>query len=149
VSGDVLRQALLETSSSLGEPFASILGGVDQVEKNQNTIVVTRPAVAEVNVSGARLRMLPELRLSINLACNSPRIKNQSRQVSGITDSSKRQLGAYKELRIGIGWHDSAHDLPRLGRVGVSVGFPCSGDLSSSYLLLSVVRLLVRGDATS
>jgi hypothetical protein len=76
VSGNVLRQSLQESSISLGEPFASILGGIDQIEKNQNTVLVTRPAVAEVNVSGTRLRIQPELRFDVGELGGAPALTN-------------------------------------------------------------------------
>jgi hypothetical protein len=76
VSGDVLRQALLECSISLGEPFAAILGGVNEIEKNHTNILLTRPAVAEVNVSDTRLRMLPDLRFNVGTLGGAPALTN-------------------------------------------------------------------------
>jgi hypothetical protein len=76
VSGDVLRQALQESSIALREPFALILGGIDKIEKDQNIVLVTRPAVAEVNVSGTRLRIQPELRFDVGTRDGAPGLSN-------------------------------------------------------------------------
>lgn len=78
VSGDVLRQALRESSISLGEPFASILGGIDRIEKNQNTVLVARPAVSEVSISGTRLRIQSELRFDVGALGGAPALTNIS-----------------------------------------------------------------------
>jgi hypothetical protein len=65
VSGDVLREAFKESAIAIGEPFSSILAGIDQIIKEQNTLTITRPEQTEFSVSGTRLRIQPELRFNV------------------------------------------------------------------------------------
>ena len=74
IPGDVLRQAVADSHMALGEPWASIVSGVQDISKSQNKVVVTRPQQLEANVSGTRIRLQEIITFTFIMDNSSPRI---------------------------------------------------------------------------
>jgi hypothetical protein len=116
VSGDVLREAFKESALAIGEPFSSILAGIDQITKQQNTLTITRPEQTEFSVSGTRLRIQPELRFNVGTVDGRAVITSigglSAHKILWFAIQSLEWLTAEGQKILRVGTSAGTHDIP-------------------------------------
>lgn len=118
IFGDVLRQALSDSSAQIGEPFHSILAGVQAVTKSGNSITITSDQDVETVVAETKVKLEQTISLNADLVEGCPTIDN----IVGVSvhkffwieiqSVQLRQSNGRKSVRVATAMGSKDFDLP-------------------------------------